>query len=65
MAFDEKTASPEEFWEYDFRSDWGNTPGDLNHRTANSLFDLFGPYGTVANIQTPPPLATVLAAVNG
>lgn len=40
-------------------SDWGNTPGHLNHWSRGKLLKLLQPYGNIASVQNPIPWTIV------
>lgn len=44
-------------------SEWGNTPGHINHWSSKSIAALVGKYGRVISVQTPTPWTIVHAQV--
>jgi len=44
-------------------SDWGNTPGHLNHWSRRAFVDLIGKYGKIVSVQSPTPWTIVHAEV--
>ena len=45
-------------------SNWGNTPGHLNHWSAGAFTTLVAKYGRIVSVQTPTPWTLVHAEVN-
>jgi len=46
-------------------SDWGNTPGHVNHWSSREFASLIGKYGKIISVQTPLPWTIIHAEVNG
>ena len=45
-------------------SDWGNTPGHINHWSSRGITELVGQYGKVVNVSNPLPWTIILAQTN-